>query len=69
MNLYANGFRFSIKDSGEELILQFHQTSPIITDDGEAKEVSSDVVASLVMHPKLGHALATSLLERLPPNP
>lgn len=72
MNLYANGYTVSAKNTGTEVILSFFQESPIHDTDGTVSSISKETVASLVMHPDLAKALVSSITEMLitaEPNP
>lgn len=65
MNVYVNAFRISFKDDGTEVILQFYQEHPNISETGEVQGVTSELVDSLVMNPamilNLAHSVESTL--------
>ena len=60
MNIYTNAFRCSTKNDGDELVIQFLQTSPDFDADGNVSNVSTEIVSSLVMGTDMARQLANT---------
>lgn len=60
---YANDFFCSVPKNKSNLILSFHQRSPVFNEDGKMCDVKTEEISSLILEPDVALGLADSIIQ------